>query len=120
MPSQFFSTTEYAQLETTNDTPTTILTIPIPNNSVSMIDVKVLFKSSSAYGVEHKEAYYKNNSGTLTQISTTNEITPNTGDASLSSADLDFSVSGTNVLIQVTGIAATTIEWFIDAHIEKH
>lgn len=120
MASLFFSTTEHVQATTTDATPTTVMTIPLPTDSVSIIDVKVLIKTTTAFAVEHKEAYYKNDSGTITQISTTNVITPNTGDAAINLADFDFSISGTNVLVQVEGIAATTIEWFIEAHIDKH
>lgn len=58
---------------------------------------------------------FRNVSGTLTLAGTAVNIVSPTGDATLLTATLSFSVSGTTLQPQVTGIAATTLEWTLDA-----
>lgn len=53
---------------------------------------------------------FKNISGSLIQVGTTTAL-HTAEDAGLTACSVAFSVSGANLLVQVTGIAATTIEW---------
>jgi len=59
----------------------------------------------------HKLIRYKNVGGTLTQLGSTQTIGTDFEDAALSAADVTVTTSGTNILVQATGIAATTISW---------
>lgn len=99
-------------LQTTNATPGNLLTIAIPTGGVVVLDGYVVSRigtitSGAGYTFQ---ATYKNNAGTVTLIGAA--LTPLVAeDAGLAAASIALVISGTNVLVQVTGIAATTIEW---------
>jgi hypothetical protein len=52
----------------------------------------------------------KNVSGTLTILGSLQTIGPDFEDSGLSAADITATVSGTNILIQATGISGT-VDW---------
>lgn len=100
-------------ITTTNATPSTVLSIPIPNDGdYSTITVDMTGKSTNDYIRGIKTATIANKSGTLAIIGTTpQDIVTTISDAALATATFTITTSGTNAIIQVTGIAATTINW---------
>lgn len=108
-------------LQTTNATPGNVLTIAIPTGGVVVVEVVVVARIgtvSSGAGYT-TQATYKNNAGTVTLIGAA--LAPLIAeDAGLASASIALAISGTNVNVQVTGIAATTIEWAARAYVTKN
>lgn len=96
---------------TTNATPTTIATIATTTNSTQLIEVYVKAYQTSAtnYGVWKRTLTVTNVSGTPTIQATNSDVTKTS--AGLKAKSVTFTTSGSNVLVQVTGIAATTISW---------
>lgn len=108
-------------LQTTNATPGNVLTIAIPTGGVVVINAFVTARIGTITSGAGYEIIgtYKNNAGTVTLVGA--NATPLTNeDAGLASASIALAISGTNVLVQVTGIAATTIEWAATAYITKN
>jgi len=83
-------------------TPDKVITV---NANVGGID-KV---GNQAYGSK-LFAVFKNIAGAITQIGTTDKIERR----DFTTATSDITISGTNIIIQVTGEAATTINWLTD------
>lgn len=104
-----------ATVQTANATPTTIATIPLTTSGATLVlsSVDVTGNPSGAGSVWNlKRCAIKNNAGTLTKVGGATVVpTPTQRTAPISTADFDVVISGTNVLIQVTGEAATTINW---------
>ena len=99
-----------AHVQTTNATPTTISTLAIGTSKIHCYRVVLAgLQSNSSNGAYYERlAGYKNNAGTVTLIgSAASPITAEDNAA----WDITLTISGTNVLVQVTGAAATTIEW---------
>ena len=96
---------------TTNATPTTIATIATTTNATNLIEVYVnaYQTSASSYGVWKRTLTVTNVSGTPTIQAINSDVTKTS--SGLSANSISFSVSGSNILVQVTGIAATTIGW---------
>lgn len=95
---------------TTDATATTIMTIPIPNNSVCGLDLHVIgIKNDSSEGANYViKGTYRNNAGTVSIVGTLSSSHLEEDDTNW---DVALSVSSTNVLVKVTGVAATTINW---------
>jgi hypothetical protein len=94
---------------TTNTTPTTAYTFGTSTGKLYQIKLYVL--SATAAGVSQSwelSGTFKNVSGTLTQIGSTSIIVEEIESACI----VDFTVSGTNVLVTVTG-TSTSISWKI-------
>jgi hypothetical protein len=105
-----FTPDDSDQVTTTGATPTTIETIPLQAGFLTKITVEILFRQSGVFagGIQRKVALFSNNTGVLTQIgATATELSI----LSLSITGVSFAISGTNVLVQVTGLAATTFIW---------
>lgn len=105
-----------ANVQTTNNTITTILTIAIPTSPDTAVFVKadilciLSTGASAAYGQSFAAAWY--NGTTSATISTAPTITmTNSGSFAVAAA---WSVSGNNLLLRVTGIAASTINWVVN------
>lgn len=97
-------------LQTTNNTTQTLFTY-IPTTSTKAIYFKAYITAvdstlTNVYGAE-LFGVFKNNVGTITQISTT-DLSEKT---SFSTATSDIDTDGTNIRVRVTGEAATIIEW---------
>jgi hypothetical protein len=101
------------EVQTTDATVTTVLTIPVASGE----EVKLL-----AHTVGHQTstgdtaslgnaAAFKNIAGTLTQVGTTQVLHVAMANAGAALWTQTFSVSGTDVLVRVTGEAAKTIDW---------
>lgn len=98
------------RIKTTGATPTTLYTIPFtPNNSV--MTIKAIINGSEngggdVYGAEYF-GVFKNLGGTVTRISTLDKSEK----TDFATATSDIIISGTDIIIQVTGEAATNINW---------
>jgi hypothetical protein len=98
-------------ITTTNATATTLFTIPIANNSVELLKIKFTALNTTTFNSASYErtVRVKNISNTVTtgtfQADYTNE------DGPMSPCNVQVVVSGTNILIQAIGIAATNINW---------
>ena len=95
-------------VQTTDATPTTISTIAIASDSAVNISAYITGASADFSDVTggSVQATVRNDSGTLTIVGTSLPIV----NAS-TTGTFDIVVSGTNALIQVTGLAATTYNW---------
>lgn len=107
------------RVETTDATVTTILTLATIADSVKSISVRVVARRTAGAGGTAGDvagysriATFKNIAGTVTQVGTTTD--DHTAEDQ-SGWDVTFSISGTNVLIQVTGAADNTITWHATA-----
>lgn len=104
-------------IQTTNGTITTIKTIPTVSEYVYQFEVNVVAgQNNTSKGITSKIiASYKNNGGTVTRIGDEFSIV----NSDFTTANVSLSISGTNILIRVTGEAATTIDWGCSVVIHK-
>ena len=101
-----------AAVQTTNATATTVYTLALANTTYSLRSICV---ARDEAGVEHATigrvaCFYREAGGAVQQGSTNpwfNDIHSNPG------MDLVYTISGNNVLVQVDGIASTTIDWVV-------
>lgn len=97
---------------TTDATPVNIFTFALATGQTIRIVVDILGVSGNNRLRGRKTACIKNISGTLSIIgSIASDIVATSSDAPLAAAGFDIGVSGTNVIVPVTGIVATTINW---------
>ena len=97
---------------TTNASLTTVQTITgITDNSTSMIEVNVKAYQASAtnWGIWKRTLTVTKVSGTVTIQEENADVDKQS--SGLSANSVSFSVSSGDILVQVTGIAATTINW---------
>ena len=104
---------------TTDATQSVAATIPTYTDSVFQVVASIV---AAATADRSKAASYvlvgafKNNGGTLTQIGSTTVLSFLETDAGW---DVAFAVSGTDIQLKVTGVAATAISWLLDAQIKN-
>lgn len=97
---------------TTNATPSNLVTIALATGQTMRVVVDIIAISGNNRMRGRKTAAIKNISGTLSIVgATVTDIVPPIGDVALAAAGFDISISGTNVIVPVTGITATTINW---------
>lgn len=104
-----------ASIQTTNNTLTTLKTIPTVSETIYHIEVTViggLTTTNNGYTMKMFLSY-KNNGGTVTQIGFGNFFQDS--DWSGSAPIAAPIISGTNILIKVTGLAGTNIDWYCSA-----
>jgi hypothetical protein len=97
-------------VSTANATPTTIITIPTTSNTSYQIDSKYIARNTAnaaVYASFGINATFTNNGGTVTKQS---EISYQSDIAT--TWTVSATPSGTNIILQVTGAAATNIAWF--------
>ena len=96
---------------TTNATPTTIHTVTINSNSRGIIEVRMAgITSDNLEGITGiKRVRYKKIAGTLTLGTVEDEMATELD--LLTTATYTITTSGNNIIVQVTGEAATTINW---------
>lgn len=100
---------------TTDATPTTIVTIPFVDGSLTAIEatgIGITGDGDNGYSAVKYRSYLKNSSSALVSGSLTTLVADNYMNA-LSTATFTLTNSGVNAIIQVTGEAATTIHWKI-------
>lgn len=97
---------------TSNATPTTLKTFTITDNSVGTLIVNMSAgKADGSGGVTGiKAVRYKKVSGTLT-LGTISGWLSDEVDAAVSGATWTITTSSNNIIVQVTGVAATDIQW---------
>jgi hypothetical protein len=95
-------------VQTTDATPTALSTIAIASDSAVTINAYISGANADFSDVTggSVQATVRNDSGTLTIVGTSLPIV----NAS-TTGTFDIIVSGTNALVQVTGLAATTYNW---------
>lgn len=103
---------------TANATPATALTLPIsPNNTVSVV-VRVIARGltdGSSAMIERQAVVKSVSGGALSLVgSVVNTFTAQL-DAGASTWAVNFSLSGNNILVQVTGSASQRVGWFFIA-----
>lgn len=97
---------------TANNTATTIATIPTASNTAYLIEASYTAFNTDDNTVGAFKSYIsiKNVSGTVTVVDETSDYSDLDGTFS-GSVTGSASVSGTNVLIKVTGMSSKTIKW---------
>lgn len=107
-----------AATTTTNATVTTVFTFAMPSSTTEKFVATVVARTTGGgSGVVGDSwsgdllATYKNVSGTVTAVGTNPSASNVQNDSSLASDTAAFSISGTNVLFRVTGIASITQDW---------
>jgi hypothetical protein len=96
---------------TANSTATTIETIATTSNTVYHITSRIVGRRTDINGQGAGytlTASYINNGGTLTRLGAVDDVMSN---ESVSSWGVQTTINGTNILIQVVGIASQTISW---------
>ncbi len=97
-------------ISTTDATLTTLSTIPISNNTAVLLTVDMVVASLAGDSAVIRQSYkVTNNAGTVTLSAAFDMYS--IIDAALAAITVSFVVSTTDVLIRVTGIAATNINW---------
>lgn len=110
---------EFDELISTVDaTPTTIFTFPILTGQKNRVVFNVEASSGNNCAFGMRANIFKNVSGTVSKIGATDEdlINP-VMDAALIGIAFSSQVSGTNLIVQVTGLIATNIDWKVTAKI---
>ena len=114
-----------AAVQTTDATLTTIATIPITASSTTVIEAIVTaLQSTFANGRIWQFILGARDNGGVSAILGTLQGLLNgllgQGDVGSNAWTADLIISGTNVLIRVTGLVATTINWRVDYKIRTH
>lgn len=110
-------------LTTANATPTVsaATSYVVPSGASGYVEVTAVLKDASQNTASVKVSRsFKNVSGVLSLVGTLSSLLAINGDAGLVTAVLGLTTSGTTVQPQVTGIAATSIEWLISAKYYVH
>lgn len=109
----FLVTVKKSEITTTNATPATLYTISLVDGDTKIIDYRITGRKINPGGAGDGNSVsawgtlsYKNVGGTVTQIS----AYPNYNDE-IGATALNFNISGNDIMIDVTGVAATTIDW---------
>jgi hypothetical protein len=103
----------YKRIQTTNATQTTLATLAIPDNSLVVVQAFVGAKrpANATSAFFSKQRVFYRNGGNVTAVAAQSDLGSELGGTTWL---VDLNASGTNVLVQVTGAAATTINWFGD------
>jgi len=98
-------------VQTTNATQATLHTIPIPTNQERILSVKVIGNEIATGDTVWRtlKLCAKNIAGTVSMVGGVSSSSGN--DAGAVNWDITASISTTNIIIQVTGEAAKTIDW---------
>lgn len=99
-------------VSTTDDTPTTILTVPIQDGYAASITVSVFGIGADGNSGTLKIVVRAKRASETVTVQNVTDIT--TDDAPPGSWDLTATNSGTNVIVQVTGELANVINWRIE------
>lgn len=102
--------------QTTNATPTTIYTFALPTSCAALFEVEVVAYTpadgtSAAYTITGGAKRFGGGGAALIGAPITIPFEDN------AAMDAVLDVSGNNVIVVVTGIAATTIEWFVTPNV---
>lgn len=97
---------------TTNATPVSIQTIAVATGEAGIVEVQCIGINSAGTAAVTGSTIvrYINNAGTLT-LGTDSAVLGTVTDSGISGATYTVTTSGTNIIVQVTGKASTTIKW---------
>lgn len=99
-----------SRVTTTDATITTLYTLPTISNHMYVLNVSVMGISETGDTTHVRLTNkVKNINGTVTKSADYDRW--DSDDAGMSSSNVDVVISGTSILVRVTGIAATTIKW---------
>lgn len=106
-----------AAAATTNATAATLQTIAIPNNSMVLVETRVVCRKTGGAGSGNigdggsyvRTARFKNISGTVTVHTLQSDYTSE--ELSMIGMNCQLAVSGTNAIVSVTGLANDNISW---------
>jgi hypothetical protein len=103
-----------AEVSTTDATPTDLVTIEIPDDSMYRIEWNILaMETDSSTGYSNKYTVtYRADAGSLTKVGTTDDIHDE-----FTTAGVTESTSGNDLTLAVTGEAATNIDWKVQTQI---
>jgi len=97
-------------ITTTDATPSTLYTIPTTTDTILFLTVKTIgVKADGDSGIYTLSSRAKNLSGVVTLGTPFNQW--DDIESGLTNTSIGVSVSGTDILVRVTGLAATTIKW---------
>jgi hypothetical protein len=101
-----------ATVSTTNATPTNIKTLAITDETAGILEITLVGREASTGGrfAAKKIVSYSKDGGVLT-LGTPTTVLANEATGSISTATWGISVVSNNVSIDVTGVAATNINW---------
>lgn len=105
-----------ATVTTANATPTTILTYTPIDGATTYLRVYVAGKNGTTVGCAFQRGVtFRRNGNTVTQIGSVVQV-GTMQDAALNTTTVTFTTGTGTIIIQVTGVAATTIDWqvFVD------
>jgi len=104
-----------APTTTTDIVTTTVLTYPIPNNTGGVFVAKVTGRNTSTNATANAILQFgaQNVAGTAAVVGTPQATlsVANGSDASMNTVVVAVSASAGNILVRVTGLALTTIQW---------
>ena len=113
-----------AAVQTTDATLTTIATIPITASSTTVIEAIVTaLQSTFANGrIWQFLIGARDNAGVSVLLGTLQGLIGLTGQGDVGSNTwlADMVLSGTSIVVRVTGVVATTINWRVDYKIKTH
>ncbi len=100
---------------TTDDTATTLASWTVPDDSSVVVQATVVARNTSTGAIAgfYKFAAGKNVGGNVSLVGSILDIISAIKDLSMLTASCTLDVSGTDIRVRVTGIAATTIEWMV-------
>jgi hypothetical protein len=78
------------------------------------VDARIFGRSATGSAYLVKRANIRRVGGTLARVGTALDLLAPVLDVALSTATADIVVSGTQILVRVTGVAATSVTWDID------
>lgn len=106
-----FDMADRYQITTTDNTPTTIATIPTVTNVTYTIQARAVADAGVGEAASlNVAALIINDGGNLTLVGIAPLFSPITT-PSLPNVDVTYSLSGTNILVWVTGEPSVTIRW---------
>ncbi len=109
------------EIVTTNATQTTVLTINLPDASISEIEVSVMGRdyTGGVHAVYRRRAAAKRHAaGSAALVGTPETVGTDMEDGGAAAWDVDISVTSNAATVRVTGAAATTIKWDARAKVE--
>lgn len=98
-----------ATATTSNATPTVLYTLPTTSNFVYGVTAELVCSGPTAVSFLRISALAKNIAGTLSLITTHDNFV--IGEPALNGVAVTITVVGINILVNVTGLALTTIKW---------
>jgi len=112
----------YNTVTTVNATPTTITSITLNDEETYIFEVRLIGQvggdASDNTVIGKRFVYYRTSAGSATSLGSDDMFSHDSG-GSWAATDLTVSVSTSTVSFQVTGIAATSIDWKIFVDVRK-